>query len=62
MSFYWIPYFKGKLLHYYQYFAFLGSSTVLLVALVSYLIYLQIRSCNQAKVDRFDTRRASVKT
>ena len=48
-TFYWVPYFEGKLLNYYQYFALVGSSVVALIALVCYLTYLQLKNCNRPK-------------
>lgn len=46
-SFYWVPYFKGKRLRYYEYFALVGSTVMLLLSIVCYFIYLQIRNCSR---------------
>lgn len=36
----WIPYLEGKYLNYYQWFAVLGSSAMLVLAFLSFVIYL----------------------
>ena len=36
----WIPYLEGKYLSYYQWFAVLGSTALLVLALLSFTVYL----------------------
>lgn len=36
----WIPYLEGKYLTYYQWFAVLGSTAMLVLAFVSFFVYL----------------------
>jgi hypothetical protein len=47
--FFWVPYFEGKLLNYYQYFALVGSTVVTLIALLNYIIYVQLNSCSKSR-------------
>lgn len=46
-TFYWVPYFEGKLLNYYQYFALVGSTVVAIIALINYFIYRQLKNCSK---------------
>lgn len=48
-TFYWVPYFEGKRLNYYQYFALVGSTVMAIIALILYTIYLQLKKCNKQK-------------
>lgn len=36
----WIPYLEGKYLTYYQWFAVLGSTAMIVFAFISFVIYL----------------------
>ena len=36
----WFPYLEGKYLHYYQWFATIGSFILVIIALISFILYL----------------------
>lgn len=44
----WVPYFEGKLLTYYQYFALVGSTVVTLIAAACYVGYLYLKKSRKA--------------
>jgi hypothetical protein len=50
LHFNWVPYFKGKLLTYYEYFALVGSTVAVLLAVICYIGYLFLKKQRKSKV------------
>ena len=58
----WVPYFRGKLLTYHQYFALIGGTACLLIAFLSFLIYFLVKKYCDKKSHQYQEVAAEQET